>query len=203
MTINLSSYRAVKTGLFVRLAVDYYKTSADAVATSQILTWSDYNDYVTINGEVYTPLNKLANISSTTSEIRGSGNSLTISITGVPTEAIPTFTYSRIKGCPVIVYRVFFDPTTGQQLAISGNPVLRFKGIVNNYSIDESWTPGESLTNNTIVMTCASNLQLLNNKVRGRKTNPSDQQALYPTDTCFDRIPALTKANFNFGSPTQ
>jgi hypothetical protein len=200
MAINLSSYTAIETGLFVRIDVAYYKASAGATATSEILRFSDYKASVTINGETYLGLGGLVGISGTTSELRSSTSGLTITISGIPNTSIAEIVNSRLKGSPIEVYRVVFNPTTGAQLAIDGNPAGRFFGIVTNYTLDESFDIDARSSSNTIAIECASTSEFLNNKVTGRKTNPKSMKKFYSSDLSMDRVPNLVGANFNFGA---
>jgi hypothetical protein len=201
MAINLSSYSAIETGLFVRIDVAYYKASSGATPTSEILRFSDYKATVTIDGESYVGLGGLVGISSTTSELRSSTGSLTITISGIPNTSIAEIVNSRLKGSPIKVYRVVFDPTTGTQLAITGNPAGRFFGIVSNYTLDEDYDIEARSSSNTIALECASTSEFLNNKVTGRKTNPKSMKSFYSTDLSMDRVPTLVGTNFNFGAP--
>ena len=84
MPIDLSSYTSVETGLFVRIEVDYYKTAPGDTPTSTVLRFSDYRGTVTIDGESYVGLGRLLGITSTTSELKGSTSSVTITISGIP-----------------------------------------------------------------------------------------------------------------------
>jgi hypothetical protein len=201
MAINLSSYTAIETGLFVRIDVAYYKSTAGASPTSEILRFSDYKASVTINGETYLGLGGLVGISGTTSELRSSPSGLTITISGIPNTSIAEIVNSRLKGSPIEVYRVVFNPTTGAQLAIDGNPAGRFFGIVTNYTLDETFDIDARSSSNTIAIECASTAEFLNNKVTGRKTNPKSMKSFYLTDVAMDRVPNLVGANFNFGAP--
>lgn len=201
MTINLNSYRAIETGLFVRIEVDYYKAAVGDTPTSTVLRFSDYRGTVSIDGESYQGLGKLLNISATTSELKGSTSSVTISISGIPNTSISEIINSRMKGCPIKIYRMVFDPVTGNKLNISGNPAGRFFGIVNNYSLEEDYNLETRTSTNTISMICSSNMEFLQNKISGRKTNPESMKRFYPTDVSMDRVPNLVGANFNFGAP--
>jgi hypothetical protein len=201
MPIDLSSYTSVETGLFVRIEVDYYKAAAGDTPTSTVLRFSDYRGTVTINSESYVGLGKLLNITSTTSELKGSTSSVTVSISGIPDSSIAEIINSRMKGCPIKIYRVVFDPVTGTQLAITGNPAGRFFGIVSNYSLEEDYNIDERTSTNTISLICSSNMGFLENKISGRKTNPESMKRFYPTDVSMDRVPNLVGANFNFGAP--
>jgi hypothetical protein len=201
MTINLSPYRSVQTGLFCRLAVATYKETPTSEPREEILRFSDFNRTTTINGEEYIGLGRLLGVTSSSSEIRTSGESVTITISGIPNISISEIVNSRIKGSPIEVWRVFFNPATGQQLAITGNPAGRFFGIVNNYSLQEDFDPVAKVSSNTIVLVCSSYVEVLNNKVVGRRTNSLDQKSFYPLDVSMDRVANLVGANFNFGAP--
>jgi hypothetical protein len=198
---NLTPYASVQSNLFVRIQVDEYRTSAGAEYTEEILRFSDLLIPYIINEEEYLGLGKFMAITSTSSEIRVSSTQLTITLSGIPTNAISEVVNSKIKGCPVEVYRVLFDPATGAKLDIEGNPVGRFRGFINNYSIQEEFDNSSKTASNTLVLTCASSIDVLANKVGGRKTNPSSMKKFYPDDVSFDRVPNLENTTFNFGAP--
>jgi len=200
MPINLSTYDSIETGLFVRIEVDYYKTSPSATPASTVLRFSDYKGTVTINGESYVGLGSLLSITGSSSELKPTSGSVTVTVSGIPNTSIAEIINSRMKGCPVEIYRVVFNPVTGTQLAISGNPAGRFFGIVSNYTLEEDYDLDNRVATNTISMICTSNIDFLQNKIAGRKTNPESMKKFYPTDVSFDRVPSLVGANFNFGA---
>ena len=201
MTIDLSSYDAVETGLFVRIQVDEYRTTAGGAYSAEVLKFSDYIRPITIDSESYTGLGRLVGISSSSSELTSSTGQLTISLSGIPNSSIAEIINSKIKGSPVEVWRVFFNPITGAQLSITGNPVGRFFGIVDNYSLDEEYDYDSRTSSNRITLTCSSVITVLDNKVTGRRTNPVDQKFFYPTDVSMDRVPNLKDSYYNFGGP--
>lgn len=201
MAINLSGYTDIETGLFVKIEVANYRTSPIGTPVAQDLLFSDYYREVAINGDTYLPLGGLVGLGNTRSEIKSSGDSLSITISGIPNDSLKEIIYSDIKGSPVSVYRVLFNATTGEQLAITGNPVGRFFGFVNNYSLDEESDSIELAGTSNIVLECSSYITLLNTFVNGRRTNPVDQTQLYLGDTSFDRVPTLVGQNYNFGAP--
>jgi hypothetical protein len=201
MAIDLTSYQSVGTGLFARIEVEYYKDTPEATPTSTVLRFSDYIQTVTINSEQYLGLGKLVGITTTTSELRNSNGSITITISGIPDTSIAEIVNSRIKGCPVQVYRAMFDSVTGELLDIVGNPVGRFFGIVDNYTIDEDYDIVTRTSSNTLALVCSSTVEILNNKIAGRKTNPTSQKLFYTEDVSMDRVPNLAGALFNFGAP--
>lgn len=201
MTINLAGYKDIETGLFVKIVVTNYRTSENSTPVTEDLLFSDYYRPVTIGSDTYLPLGGLVTLSNTKSELRASANSLDITISGIPNESIQEIAYSDIKGSPVSIYRGLFNKDTGIALPITGNPVGRFFGFVNNYSIDEEIEILELSGTSTIVLQCNSYISLLNSFVNGRRTNPVDQKQLYPGDASFDRVPTLVGQNYNFGAP--
>jgi len=201
--IDLSSYTSIQSNLFVRIQVDYYKDSPNATPRQEILRFSDFKYPIEVNGEVYQALGGLMGITDTRSEIRASSGELTITISGIPNTSIYEIVNSRIKGSPVMVTRVLFDPATNQMLNIPGNPLAKYRGFVNNYSLQEDYDVRSRTSTNTIVLTCASAIDVLANKVSGRKTNPYSQRKFFPNDLSMNRVPTLENATFNFGAPKQ
>jgi hypothetical protein len=200
----LQSLASITSNLFVRLAIDEYATTPGGPYTENILRFSDKNTAVTIDNEEYLGLGRLMAITGSNSELRVSGGELTITITGIPNTSIAEIVNSKIKGSAVSVYRVLFDPVTDQPLDNVGNPLGRFNGFVNNYSLNEDYDVDARLSSNTIVLTCSSVVEVLNNKIAGRKTNPQSfkrSSTIGNDDKSMDRVPTLKNATFNFGAP--
>ena len=199
----LSTFRSVQSNLFVKIVCEYYKATSSATAESKTLTFSDNNTTWSINGDLYYGLGKLMGVSATASEIRPSSGEVTISISGIPNTSIYEIVNSRIKGSPVFIYRVLQDPITGALLD-TPNPVLtKYRGFVNNYSLQENFDPVTRTSTNTICLICASAVDVLQNKFTGRKTNPVSEKKFYPNDLSMDRVPNLENATFDFGAPIQ
>jgi len=201
MSINLSGYTDIESGLFVRLEIENYRTTPGGLATNQVLRFSDYYRTITISGEDYEPLGQLVSIGTATSEIKTSGDSMSIAISGIPDSNLQEILASDVKGSFIRVWRVLFDYKTGEVLSIAGNPTGRFFGYVNNYSLQEELEVLELSGTNTIILECSSYFSLINTFVNGRRTNPVDQKYLFPGDTSFDRVPNLVGNNYNFGAP--
>lgn len=200
-TPDLTAYSAIQSNLFVRIQVSEYRTDPSSGYTANVLRFSDLLTPYTINSESYVGLGRLMSITSSASEIRVSPGELTITLSGIPNSSIYEILHSKLKGSPVRVYRVLFDPNTGQKIDIAGNPLGRFRGFVNNFSLNEEYDTAARTASNTLVLTCASSVGVLEQKTSGRKTNPQSMKRFYPTDVSFDRVPNLENATFDFGAP--
>jgi len=188
--LSLTSYKAIQSNLFVKITLE-----------SSSLLFSDKLESTTISGDTYVGLGKLLNISGSNSELRSSGQELTIAISGVPDSAISDIVDSNIKGSNIQVLRGLFNASTGSFLSsVTGNPVLRFKGYVNNIALEEEYDVDTRTSSNTIILSCASNVDVLSNKVSGRKTNGESQRKFYPNDVSLDRVSAIESSYFDFGA---
>jgi hypothetical protein len=190
MTINLSAYSAIETALFCRIDVPGYA----------VLRFSNYNIPVTIAGESYANLGTLLGVTDSSSDIRATAGTLTVTISGIPDTSIAEVLAQKFKGSDIQIWRVFFDATTKQVLNITGNPAGRYQGVVTNFSLEEDWQQGATATSNRIAFTCSSRVDILANKVAGRKTNSQDMKRWYPSDPSMDRVMTLAKSNYNFGA---
>jgi len=189
MALDLSSYRAVQTANFVKISGTSYPT----------LLFSDDTKTRTISGETYTNIGQLLYIGSTRSEIRALEQTVDLGISGIPAGSIAQFLNTNYKGCGIEIRQAFFNPTTDAILSIAGNPLIKFKGLITNFGMEESWdNPGKTQTF-TIVLQCSSLVSTVLKKVNGRRTNDSDQQALYPNDLSMSRVSTVTKSQFQFG----
>jgi hypothetical protein len=191
MALDLSAYKSIQTNLFVKLVIPGYDT----------LTFSDYHRTITLNSVSYSGLGQLLSVSDTNTSLRAAPQDLTIAISGIPSTNVSAILNNKLVGSDITVLRAIFDSTTGVLIsAIAGNPVIKFVGIVNNFDITDDLDMGNSTGTITCTLTSTSVVEQLENKITGRRTNPIDQKALYATDQCFDRVPALAKSNYNFGA---
>jgi len=188
--LNLTSYSALQSNLFVKVTL-----------SGSTLLFSDKLESTVIAGDTYVGLGKLLAISGSNSELRSSSQELTISISGVPDTSITDIINSEIKGSSVIIRRGLFNAASGAFLsAVAGNPIIRFTGYVNNLSFEENYDIDTKTSSNTMILTCASNVDILNNKVQGRKTNIESQRKYFPTDLSMERVSTLESSYFDFGA---
>lgn len=192
MALDLSAYRSIQTNIFIKLDIPGY----------QVLTFSDYYKAYTLSGTNYQGLGQLLSFSDTASSLRATAQEFTFAISGIPSGNIAAVLTTKIKGSSLTVKRAFFDSNTGQLLSLGTNPIGKFNGVISNYTITDDLEEGARDGTFTITFVATNVIELLNNKVTGRRTNPLDQKEFYPTDESFDRVPSLSRSNFNFGAPT-
>ena len=98
--IDLSSYNAVRSSLFVRIQIDEYRTTSTGTYTSEVLLFSDHNVNYDINGETYQNIGNLMNVTASRSQIKASSSSVTLTLSGIPNTSIAEIVNSKIKSAP-------------------------------------------------------------------------------------------------------
>lgn len=175
----------VRTALFVKIDVKEYWNAGSY--SEVILAFSDHNADKTINGVTYTALGQLMGVTSGVNELRATSNPVTISISGIPNTSIQQIVNSKLKGSRVSILRGYFNqagnPITGVQTYVG-----RYNGYVNNYALVEEYNSLLGTASNTIQLECSSWIDLLNNRVAGRRTNSGSQNRFFPNDRSFDRV---------------
>lgn len=185
--VDLSNREAVGTVMFV-----------DILVPGAELYLSDESYARNIDGRLYTNLGTLLTITKTNSNLRASTQQLTITISGLDLPAFTVAFNEDIQGSQVIVRRAWTPPGSP---TIIGSLTQKFIGVINNVNFKETWNPPNSEF--TISFDCTSKLQLLKNKIAGRRTNQDDMEKYFPTDTSFNRVARIKNSNFNFGSPNK
>lgn len=193
MTVDLRSFVAIETAVLLRWEVPGLDTA--------YLT--DYSQSLTADGDLYINIGNLLNITGPTSELKASPNEITITLSGIPTNAVSDILNKQIKGSKLWIYRAFFNATTSALIdidpALAGtqNVLLKFRGIVTNYDISDSVEVDGRIAVTTITLNCSSLVEVLNKKRSGRRTNSQD----FPNESSMNRVQALANSNFNFGAP--
>jgi hypothetical protein len=192
-SIDLSSYSGLYVAVFVRLEIPNYSTLRFS---------THYKDYsireIDNVNYTYTGLSGLLGVSDAEMAIRTNTNEMTVTISGIPSSSVSEIIDNETKGSLIEVRRAYFNKDTYQ---IIGAPVIKFKGIVNTYNINEEWSEDPSSAGTYSVGLLCSNLtDLLENKRAGRRTNPLDQKTYFPNDLSMDRVPTITGSKFNFGA---
>lgn len=196
---SLADYTHIRSVLFVLIEVENY-VYAGGTNGSEDLAFSNHVYDYDYNGYTFTALGNLLEVSSFRSELEATSNTLTVTVSGIPNSSLIEIDRSEIKGSNISVWRAFFNQDgsliTGLDI---DNPILRFKGFVNNYALAEEWDVASRSSTNTITFECASNIDSFANKTSGRQTNPRSEKRFFPNDLSMDRVPQLVGANTNFG----
>lgn len=199
LTLPLTTSTQITHAVLIKLSVN---TSTYTIANS-------YGP-LTYQGTTYLGLGHFLSMAEIQDELQPTTSQLQITLSGVPKDVgeqglgiynsyIALVLDQKIKGSKVEIYRALFDPNTGE--ISSGSTSLRFSGYISNFTISDS-TDIESKTDSyTISVACSSILGILDRKITGRRTNGTDQKALYPTDVSMDRVVAISNTAFDFGKP--
>lgn len=162
------------------------------------------------DGVTYLGLGHFLSMDEIQDELQPTTGQLQITLSGIPKDVgeqglglynsyVGLILDQKIKGSRVEIYRALFDPQTGE--ISNGSTSLRFSGYISNFTISDA-TDVESKTDSYLVsVACSSILGILDRKITGRRTNGTDQKALYPTDTSMDRVVAISNTAFDFGRP--
>jgi hypothetical protein len=165
-------------------------------------------------GHTYATTNGLLGVSDITDSLTNTEAELSIVLTGINDSYVETVLDAQIKGSPIAIHRVFFNPN-GNQTQVSGTSVFRrFSGMVTNYNIAEDLDLSQYNKANsyyTITLQCSSSMGVLGRKKAGRRTNPSDYKIYYDelgagasgivNDPSLDRVLTLHNSSFDFGKP--
>jgi uncharacterized membrane protein YgcG len=153
---------------------------------------------ITYGGNDYTELGAFLGVSEFQEDIKTTNGDIQISLSGIPSEGdyVSEVLNTKIKGGEVTIYRAFVNDDYSID---SGNVYQRFKGIITNFNISEDVDVIEGKNTNTVSVSCASINTILENKIAGQRTAPTDRTKFYPGDTTFYRIPELQNVAFDFG----
>ena len=196
MSIDLSGYSSVGVCQCVNIDIpEYGNLRLSTYHKPIMITEEDGNAYE------YSAAGILLSISEGVSELRASAVETSIGLSGIPIEYAQGVQVVKLRGSRIDIRRVFTDAVTDQVLAITGNPVFMFRGIVSNYGFSETYNEFSSDSSLIINLSCSSLVDLLNTKITGRRTNDDSMTILYPGDTSFNRISKLIGKPFDFGAP--
>jgi len=214
MALNsgLANSRAIGSILLIEIKVNEWRATPSA--PYEIFYYRIADKVGTVGaqalGQDFYGIGQLLSITSSVSEIRPSSNEINIGLSGLSNNALQEFIYSKMKGSQVKIWRGFPSFTTGSDInfvvpvgipgGINPNPVLRFQGYVNNIQFDEEYDVDSRTSTNTVILNCASTVDIMQNKISGRRTNPESQKKYFPTDVSMDRVPNLETAFFDFGA---
>jgi hypothetical protein len=195
--LNLTSYSAVKQAAFVRMVIPMYG----------VLRFSSHDVPVSITEDdnvaySYLPLGILLGISEFNNELSPSGSDVTISMSAIDQAFVANMMDYKLKGSSVIIYRVFFNATTGVALNITGNPSKRFQGVIANYSFNDEFNQFSNVATTTVSVSCSSLVKVLEQKIVGQRTNDYERKYNFPGYYCTAAIPGGTGFSFKIKTTT-
>jgi hypothetical protein len=150
----------------------------------------------------YTPMGILLGISEFNNELSPSGNDVTISLSAIDQAFVASMMDYKLKGSSVIVYRVFFNPTTGVALNIADNPSKRFQGVIANYSFTDEFNQFSNVATTTVSVSCSSIVKVLEQKIVGQRTNDYERKYNFPGYYCTATIPGGSGFSFRIATTT-
>lgn len=161
---------------------------------------------IVYNGNTYSALGHFLGITDIQNDIRATNNSLTVSLSGVPSQGgetepswIGLILTSKIKGSRIEIRRVFFDADT--KAILPGQVYLRFKGYVSNFSLADTIDSTTLIGTTSVSLQCSNINAVIEKRLGGRRTNEIEQRRRYPTDTGMDRVRVISGKAFDFGKP--
>lgn len=196
-SLDLSSYSAVKQAAFVRMVIPNYgiiRFSSHDVPYS--ITESDNITYT------YTPMGILLGISEFNNELSPSASDVTISLSAIDQSFVASMMDYKLKGSSVTIRRAFFNANTGVPLAIPGNPSVRFKGVIANYSFNDEFNQFSNVATTTVSVSCSSIVKVLEQKEVGQYTNDYERKYNFPGYYCTAAIPGGTGFSFRIATTT-
>jgi len=180
---------AIKSAEFVKLTV--FNDFTDPTDTT-VYTFSSAYKEETIDSVVYLPLGGLLQVGAQNRDLRVTSGDTIIALSGIGADNIFLVLGTKIRGSEVQMYRGFYDDQ-----GILGNTYNRFRGIITSYGITED--RGGDTDDFTVAVAASSYVNVLSNRIAGRKTNEESWKVFNPTDTSMDQVYSISGVNFDFG----
>ena len=154
---------------------------------------------ITVDGIEFEGLGGLLDISDVQRNIKANSGDLQISITGLDPNNIALVLGMEIKGSKLEVWRGFLDENNQIIQTPSQQFFKRYQGIINNISIEETFSIKARQRIATCIISSASMRFVLENRQAGMFTNQKTWQNVYPNDTSMDRVAVIASTYFDFG----
>ena len=158
---------------------------------------------ITVGGITFSNLGALLNVGDVQRDMRSTSDDMTIALTGINPANVAVILSNDIKGSLVEVWRGFFDSNNQIITSPTTQFFKRYQGIINNVSITEDFNSEMRTRIATCSISCSSMRRILENRLGGLKTNQSNWQFFYPSDTSMDRVATIANTYFDFGKPPQ
>lgn len=151
---------------------------------------------ITHNSNTYTELGSLLAVDQLREDIKTTNGDINIVLSGIPSnqDYIQLVLANNVKGGNVVISRAFLNDDYS-----TSNVYQRYKGVITNFNISEDENIIEGELTNSVSVSCASIVTVLENRIAGQRTNPTDRNKFFPGDDTFDRVPDLNNVQFDFG----
>ena len=176
---------------FIKLTV---YNDVSNTANTNVYTFSSAYKEELIDGQYYTPLGGLLAVGVQQRDLRATSADTSITLSGIDGNNIYIALATKIKGSKIEITRGFYNNNY-----ILSNTAHRFTGIVTSYNIAEDLQIIEDTDNFTVTVNASSFKSVLENRIAGRKTNPTSWQVFNSTDSSMNNIYSISDQNFDFG----
>ena len=222
---TFADYSNITSGLFVDWYIPNYSEGATVIPT--VYRFSDWHRHVIfdddplplgVNGNAgYYPLQRLLTISPSKNQVSPGTDSLSITLNAYESGTYSDMDWlrnSRIEGSEITVKRALFGQD-GELLTLTGgNPIGRFKGFVETFSVNDTYDIVTGKSDTVITLEVATYTSYLKKKVTGRKTArpykggwvtgysevvPGLKSPVIVYDRCFDKVAKLSNTKFEWG----
>jgi len=166
----------------------------------QTYTFCNAASAITVNGITFVGAGNFLGISEIQQDMKASSVDIKVSLSGLDINIVALILEANVKGSSMKIWRGFLD-SNNQIQTIGGVQQFfqRYQGIVNNVAINETFDEKKRERTVVCVVSCASMRLVLDSRIAGIKTNPSNWRFLYANDTSMDRVPVIASTYFNFG----
>jgi hypothetical protein len=176
---------------FVKLTI---YNDVSNIANTNVYTFSSSYKSETIDGTVYTPLGGLLAVGVQQRDLRITSADTSITLSGIDGNNIYIALGTKIKGSKLEITRGFYNNSY-----VLSNTAHRFTGIITSYNIGEDLQLDNNTDNFTVTVNASSFKTVLENRIAGRKTNPSSWNVFSAADSSMNNIYSISDQNFDFG----
>jgi hypothetical protein len=176
---------------FVKLTI---YNDVSNIANTNVYTFSSSYKSETIDGTVYTPLGGLLAVGVQQRDLRITSADTSITLSGIDGNNIYIALGTKIKGSKLEITRGFYNNSY-----VLSNTAHRFTGIITSYNIGEDLQLDNDTDNFTVTVNASSFKTVLENRIAGRKTNPSSWNVFSAADSSMNNIYSISDQNFDFG----
>ena len=212
---NFDTYQTIYSAFFVEWYIPNY--SEGTTDFPNTFRFSDFYRAYDIDGNTYLPLRRFLNISPSKNQVQTAGDSLSLTINAYENGTYRDMDFlrnSRIEGSEVTIKRALFGDDGNLITLTAGNPIGRFKGFVETFTINDTYDITTGKSDTVINLSVTDYKSYLSKQITGRKTNrpyggawlkgyvetvPGLVSPDIETDLCFNNVAKLSNVQFEWG----